>query len=187
MTDEPWCPQGLWRNGSASDSRSEGWEFESLWPHVWYSPIETWHASAQRQSFALLAACVSVCCAPPTISPVCSAMGRATTQRFKIEAHHDKQFRTKVIATAGREVICRHPQSCVQFVSPLLSCFLEGFLAHLFFLWGGGGWRGFARDPFPQLGSFSDKASNAFPGWCQQFMPASPKCQMASTGGLGYM
>ena len=25
---------GLWRNGSASDSRSEGWEFESLWPHV---------------------------------------------------------------------------------------------------------------------------------------------------------
>ena len=22
-----------WRNGSASDSRSEGWEFESLWPH----------------------------------------------------------------------------------------------------------------------------------------------------------
>ena len=26
-------PEGLWRNGSASDSRSEGWEFESLWPH----------------------------------------------------------------------------------------------------------------------------------------------------------
>ena len=25
--------QGLWRNGSAFDSRSEGWEFESLWPH----------------------------------------------------------------------------------------------------------------------------------------------------------
>ena len=25
--------EGLWRNGSASDSRSEGWEFESLWPH----------------------------------------------------------------------------------------------------------------------------------------------------------
>ena len=25
--------KGLWRNGSASDSRSEGWEFESLWPH----------------------------------------------------------------------------------------------------------------------------------------------------------
>ena len=24
---------GLWRNGSASDSRSEGWEFETLWPH----------------------------------------------------------------------------------------------------------------------------------------------------------
>ena len=26
--------KGLWRNGSASDSRSEGWEFESLWPHL---------------------------------------------------------------------------------------------------------------------------------------------------------
>ena len=25
--------KGIWRNGSASDSRSEGWEFESLWPH----------------------------------------------------------------------------------------------------------------------------------------------------------
>ena len=24
---------GLWRNGSASDSKSEGWAFESLWPH----------------------------------------------------------------------------------------------------------------------------------------------------------
>ena len=23
---------GLWRNGSASDSRSDGWAFESLWP-----------------------------------------------------------------------------------------------------------------------------------------------------------
>ena len=26
---------GVWRNGSASDSRSEGWEFESLCPHLW--------------------------------------------------------------------------------------------------------------------------------------------------------
>ena len=25
--------EGVWRNGSASDSRSEGWEFESLCPH----------------------------------------------------------------------------------------------------------------------------------------------------------
>ena len=25
---------GVWRNGSASDSRSEGWEFESLCPHI---------------------------------------------------------------------------------------------------------------------------------------------------------
>ena len=29
------CRQaGVWRNGSASDSRSEGWEFESLCPHI---------------------------------------------------------------------------------------------------------------------------------------------------------
>ena len=27
-------PMGVWRNGSASDSRSEGWEFESLCPQV---------------------------------------------------------------------------------------------------------------------------------------------------------
>ena len=28
------CPlKGLRRNGSASDTRSEGWEFESIWPH----------------------------------------------------------------------------------------------------------------------------------------------------------
>ena len=26
--------KGLWRNGSACDSRSQGWEFESLWPHA---------------------------------------------------------------------------------------------------------------------------------------------------------
>ena len=25
--------KGVWRNGSASDSRSEGWEFQSLCPH----------------------------------------------------------------------------------------------------------------------------------------------------------
>ena len=28
---------GVWRNGSASDSRSEGWEFESLCPHIFTS------------------------------------------------------------------------------------------------------------------------------------------------------
>ena len=39
---------GLWRNGSASDSRSEGWEFESLWPHF------SWKLSAPLAA-ALLA------------------------------------------------------------------------------------------------------------------------------------
>ena len=28
------CQEGVWRNGSASDSRSEGWELESLCPHL---------------------------------------------------------------------------------------------------------------------------------------------------------
>ncbi len=28
--------KGVWRNGSASDSRSEGWVFESLYPHFFY-------------------------------------------------------------------------------------------------------------------------------------------------------
>ena len=55
--------EGLWRNGSASDSRSEGWEFESLWPHLcsggscWWiaramhARLMVWHgivAAAQR-------------------------------------------------------------------------------------------------------------------------------------------
>ena len=30
--------KGVWRNGSASDSRSEGWEFESLCPHLLVAP-----------------------------------------------------------------------------------------------------------------------------------------------------
>ena len=55
--------EGLWRNSSASDSRSEGWEFESLWPHLssggpclWiaramHARLVVWHgtvAAAQR-------------------------------------------------------------------------------------------------------------------------------------------
>ena len=58
--------EGLWRNGSASDSRSEGWEFESLWPHLssggpcqWiaramHARLVVWHgiaAAAQRPAF----------------------------------------------------------------------------------------------------------------------------------------
>ena len=40
------CNEGLWRNGSASDSRSDGWAFESLWPHfrvtaLLFSPQKT--------------------------------------------------------------------------------------------------------------------------------------------------
>ena len=32
------CEKGLWRNGSASDSRSDGWAFESLWPQFYNLP-----------------------------------------------------------------------------------------------------------------------------------------------------
>ena len=32
------CHKGAWRNGSASDSRSEGWEFKSLCPHSYFIP-----------------------------------------------------------------------------------------------------------------------------------------------------
>ena len=42
---------GLWRNGSASDSRSEGWEFESLWPHPFMNKYCT-QTSANRNKFA---------------------------------------------------------------------------------------------------------------------------------------
>ena len=42
--------KGLWRNGSASDSRSEGWEFESLWPHFLATccGIMSWHCRRAR-------------------------------------------------------------------------------------------------------------------------------------------
>ena len=38
-------PAGIWRNGSASDSRSEGWEFESLCPHclLWHDAVRCAH------------------------------------------------------------------------------------------------------------------------------------------------
>ena len=42
MGDVPFGVQvmstGVWRNGSASDSRSEGWEFESLCAHFAHTP-----------------------------------------------------------------------------------------------------------------------------------------------------
>ena len=41
-------PEGVWRNGSASDSRSEGWEFESLCPHAASSLIRIFPHKLQR-------------------------------------------------------------------------------------------------------------------------------------------
>ncbi len=46
-------PKGLWRNGSASDSRSEGWEFESLWPHLSYGAQAQTEVSVFLPFFAL--------------------------------------------------------------------------------------------------------------------------------------
>ena len=54
---------GLWRNGSASDSRSEGWEFESLWPHfqplvaviVWHWGVGIWRALRSLHALVVLA------------------------------------------------------------------------------------------------------------------------------------
>ena len=129
-----------------------------------------------NRSHSLQPACQYVV-PPATISLVCSAMGRATTQRFKIEAHHDKQFRTKVIATAGREVICRHPQSCVQFVSPLLSCFLEGVLAHVFC---GAGWRGVRERPLPPAGKLLRRGLK-----CSSSCPLRRNAKWRAWVGLG--
>ena len=50
MSTEPrtkWPFKGLWRNGSASDSRSEGWEFEFLWPQ--FLCPKTMHSSQPAQ------------------------------------------------------------------------------------------------------------------------------------------
>lgn len=43
---------GVWRNGSASDSRSEGWEFESLCPHFYQSAGATARAASLGDGWA---------------------------------------------------------------------------------------------------------------------------------------
>ena len=43
---------GVWRNGSASDSRSEGWEFESLCPHFILAPWIDMSVSTWQEIFA---------------------------------------------------------------------------------------------------------------------------------------
>ena len=43
---------GGWRNGSASDSRSEGWEFESLCPHLHLYACLTFASHVQSRSFS---------------------------------------------------------------------------------------------------------------------------------------
>ena len=49
--------KGLWRNGSASESRSEGWEFESLYPHL---PMHVTHFHVHTPSGQMLHAILLV-------------------------------------------------------------------------------------------------------------------------------
>ncbi len=71
--DPPWVSTGVWRNGSASDSRSEGWEFESLCPHcvaVWTCLWRCKRESPARRADAASAA-------------LCVARGRGRALRRK--------------------------------------------------------------------------------------------------------
>ena len=56
---------GLWRNGSASDSRSEGWEFESLWPHS-----SATQSSASGSKHWTLKAAASLCFCKDVMAPL---------------------------------------------------------------------------------------------------------------------
>ena len=47
-------PEGAWRNGSASDSTSEGWEFESLCAHFSTSPGCMWRLRKRATSLTIL-------------------------------------------------------------------------------------------------------------------------------------
>ena len=51
--------EGLWRNGSASDSRSEGWELESLWPHLRTAVMDDRDRHSARDMLYVLAALVA--------------------------------------------------------------------------------------------------------------------------------
>ena len=42
--------KGVWRNGSASDSRSEGWEFESLCPHIQTQTLSVTHIESHSHA-----------------------------------------------------------------------------------------------------------------------------------------
>ena len=88
--------QGAWRNGSASDSRSEGWEFDSLCPH--FSPpgafalLKSWmqaaypHSAKSRQgappckaalaSVQFLAFCTLWRFGPPRVASAHISQGR---------------------------------------------------------------------------------------------------------------
>ena len=64
--------KGVWRNGSASDSRSEGWGFESLWPQSMHRKLQQVALSGHSV--------VAKGCLPwwlPSPSPSCGASARA--------------------------------------------------------------------------------------------------------------
>ena len=91
---------GLWRNGSASDSRSEGREFESLWP-------QSMHRMPQQA--ALSGRYVVAKGYPPwwlpSPAPSCDASVRALPQLRK--------NRAACLSWPQRSLCCRHRLSAV--------------------------------------------------------------------------
>ena len=89
---------GLWRNGSASDSRSDGWAFESLWPQLFYgfrsvlenrmtwstpesSSVTAWPSGLRRQLKALVRKGVG---SNPTAVIYCIGLNVFTNAIFRV-------------------------------------------------------------------------------------------------------
>ena len=68
---------GVWRNGSASDSRSEGWEFESLCPHLHLYACLTFASHVQSSSIFHSPVSCRQCMRSP-----CEASGHPTSKRL---------------------------------------------------------------------------------------------------------
>ena len=90
---------GVWRNGSASDSRSEGWEFESLCAHFSTSPGRMWRLRKRATSLTIL----DILTQPaPRSSMPCFAHGLRARARFgkaRQSAHPQKVAERREIRT----------------------------------------------------------------------------------------
>ena len=81
---------GVWRNGSASDSRSEGWEFESLCPHLCLAGV----SRLQKPSG----------CAPPWRASECLFMHLAREIEGTKERKKDRKERELPYMVEGLKV-----------------------------------------------------------------------------------